>query len=188
MKTLHDPWIEAAKYIQPLQLKGWVPSSIQKLKGASRRWRDILCVNRFDGAHAVCLQDIDVWDSVFEVPTEAVLAGYNFSEAVKLPAKDRLQPTAPALEANFVVPLFNRDWTMRRRVEEVGQVPTVQLPQQERRTPQGPPKEGTQEPKFPEGHQEPVVEEVPEEVDANKDVTGQPAAAAAAALALNETD
>ena len=119
MKSLRDPWIEAARHIKPDQLRGYAPSSIQKLKGASKRWRDILTVNRFDGAHAVCLQDIDVWDCAFEVPAEAVLAGYNYAQGVKLPNKDRFSPADPELGSLFEVPTFNRDWTMRRRVEEV---------------------------------------------------------------------
>ena len=159
LKSLRDPWIEAARHIKPEQLRGYAPSSIQKLKGASKRWRDILTVNRFDGARAVCLQDIDVWESAFEVPTEAVLAGYNFAQGVKLPSKDRFSPAGLELGSIFEAPIFNRDWTVRRRVE-VAQVPNVQLPQLEwqEQQRQGPPRPAAQSPKFPEGHVAPLQE------------------------------
>ena len=71
---------------------------------------------------------------------------------------------------------------MKRK--EVVQAPNGQPPQPERREQkrQGPPpRPANQAPKFPEGHAEPMIEELNEEVKVGNGHPGQPAAAPASA-------
>ena len=138
-----------------------------------------MTVNASDGTHAACLQDMGVWGRIYEVPTEALLAGYNFTEAVQLDAKDRFHPKGPQLEAAFEVPIFNKDWTMQRRVEEVGPPAADRHPAPEQRHPQQPPKpnQKSREYQFPEGRQHPKLEEVQESEEPGESGQAQPVAA-----------